>query len=67
MLRNDLISLLAEKDNDTTTVSVNGILIDIEAVSTERGAIVLILDPEDLQCTLDQVAAGRRGAAPPGA
>lgn len=61
MLRNDLINLLAERDNDAVTVDVGGILIDIDAVSYDRGNIVLVLDPEELQGTLEQTAGESRG------
>lgn len=48
MLRNDLITLLAENDNNAVTVDVNGALVDIESVAAHDGSIVLVLDPEDL-------------------
>lgn len=60
MLRNDLISLLGEKDNDAVTVDVNGILIDVTAVRTGRGSIMLVLDPEDLHDVLSTVAGDAR-------
>lgn len=53
MLRNDLVNLLAERDNDTVTVDVNGLPVDIEAVTTAGGTIVLRLDPEGLGHALD--------------
>lgn len=46
MLRNDLITLLAEKDNNAVTVSINGVLVDVDAVEAQDGSIVLVLDPE---------------------
>jgi hypothetical protein len=46
MLRNDLITLLAQHDNDTVTVNVNGRLIDVQTVTTENGSIVIILDAD---------------------
>lgn len=58
MLRNDLINYLVEQDNDTVTVSLNGLLVDVESVSHARGQIVLILDPEDMRGTLQQIASG---------
>ena len=58
MLRNDLITLLSQKDNDTVTVDVGGTLVDIEAVADARGGIALILQPDDLQDTLTRIAAG---------
>lgn len=61
MLRNDLINLLGERDNDTVTVDIGGILVDVDSVATDRGNIVLVLDPEDLRGTLEQVACGRGG------
>ena len=57
MLRNDLITLLSQQDNDTVTIDINGTLIDIEAVTNARGLIVLVLQPEDLHDTLKQIAA----------
>lgn len=51
MLRNDLINYLAQLDNDTVTVNVDGNLIDVDSVAYDRGNIVLILDPEGLQST----------------
>jgi uncharacterized protein YmfQ (DUF2313 family) len=57
MLRNDLITLLAEaEDNNAVTVSVNGALVDVDSVSAQDGSIVLLLDPEDLQDTLKRWA-----------
>jgi hypothetical protein len=47
MLRNDLINLLAQHDNDTVMVNVNGRLIDVDGVATEKGNIAIILDLED--------------------
>lgn len=55
MLRNDLIIQLSQFDNDGVTVDVKGILIDVEAVTTDRGSVVLVLNPEDLRSTLDHV------------
>jgi hypothetical protein len=63
MLRNNLITLLAESDNDTVAVNVNGILIDVDSAAHYRGNIVLVLDPEDLRSTLKQVATGKRVAS----
>lgn len=57
MLRNDLITLLAEaEDNNAVTVSVNGALVDVDSVSAQDGSIVLLLDLEDLQDTLKRWA-----------
>lgn len=47
MLRNDVITLLGEKDNDLVVVSVNGTLLDVEAVADDRGCIVLVLKEDD--------------------
>lgn len=60
MLRNDLITLLGEQDNDAVTVDVGGILVDVDAVRNDRGSIVLLLDQEDLRNVLAQVASGAR-------
>jgi hypothetical protein len=43
------------------TVSVNGILIDVDSVTSDRGGIVLILDPRDEQSVLRQVAENGNG------
>lgn len=40
-------------------VDVNGVLIDVEAVKTERDTVVVILNQEDLWETLQKIAAGR--------
>ena len=56
MLRNDLITLLGEQDNDPVTVDVGGILVDVAAVTADRGSVVIVCDPEDLRATLDQLA-----------
>lgn len=47
MLRNYLITLLGEKDNDPVVVSVNGTLLDVEAVTDGSGCIVLVLADVD--------------------
>lgn len=47
MLRNDVITLLGEKDNDLVVVSVNGTLLDVEAVTDGSGCIVLVLKEDD--------------------
>ena len=56
MLRNDLIVLLSQKDNDTVTVDVNGTAIDIEAVTDTQGGIALVPHPDDLRVALTRVA-----------
>ena len=64
MLRNDLILHLSQHDNDTVTVDVNGVLVDVDTVTTDRGSIVIVLDPEDMQNALSSVAkAGTNTAA----
>lgn len=61
MERNDLIRQLAkDKDNVSVLVDVNGVLIDIEAVTTDRGSIVIVLNSEDVSDTLQKVASGRQ-------
>jgi hypothetical protein len=60
MLRNDLIVLLSQKDNDTVTVEINGTFIDIDAVVDAPGGIALILQPEDLRDALSRVPCARR-------
>ena len=47
MLRNDLITLLSQHDNDTVTVNVNGTLVDIAAVTNADGCIVIILGRDE--------------------
>lgn len=56
MLRNSLMTLLAEKDNNTVTVRIGELLIDVEAVADERECIALIVDPDDLQDALKKVS-----------
>lgn len=63
MLRNHLMTLLSEKDNDTVAVDVNGILIDVDAVTIDRGCIVLVLNPEDMQGALGRMSCPDRPAA----
>jgi hypothetical protein len=66
MLRNDLITMLSQHDNDPVTVNVNGIMIDVENVSTDRDSIVIGLDPDDLRSVLASVAdAGTEAALEP--
>lgn len=48
MLRDDLINLLAQHDNDTVTVKVNGYLVDVVSVAMEKGSIAIVLDLEVL-------------------
>lgn len=52
MLRNDLITMLSQHDNDPVTVDVKGILVDVGSVSTDRDTIVIGLDPDDLRSVL---------------
>ena len=44
MLRNDLITLLSEQDNNAITVSLDGVQVDVDSVATQAGSIVLVLD-----------------------
>ena len=53
MLRNDLIILLSQKDNDTVTVDVNGALVDIAAVCDADGCIVILLGGEETSPSID--------------
>jgi hypothetical protein len=46
VLRNELIVLLSQWDNDTVTVNVDGAFCDIRAVSAKGGCIVLVLNHE---------------------
>lgn len=43
MLRNDLIVLLAQGDNDPVTVDVNGNRLDVAAVKVDQAGIVIVL------------------------
>ena len=52
MLRNDLITLLAENDNNAVAVDVNGALVDVESVTAREGGMVFVLDPQDLEKAL---------------
>lgn len=61
MLRNSLMTLLAEKDNNTVTVRIGELLIDVEAVAEERECIALILNPDDVRDAL-KTAGSRIGA-----
>lgn len=61
VLRNDLISLLAERDNDAVTVSVGGIQIDVCSTVDQRRAASR---PRQIGPTAAQ--AGPRRSAPAG-
>lgn len=52
MLRNDLIILMSEHDNDPVTVDLGGVLIDVESVGVDRAGIVLRLNRDDLRDVL---------------
>lgn len=56
MLRNDLIVQMSRYDNDNMAVNVGGILIDVVAVHTDRGSVVLVLDPDCLNSVLNKIA-----------
>lgn len=58
MLRNELIVLLSQHDNDAVTVNVDGVLIDVEAVTVDRGSIVLELDQEDVHSVVRRGPSG---------
>jgi hypothetical protein len=49
-----LIVGLSQFGNDPVTADIGGILVDVEAVTTDRGTVVIVLDPEDLQSVLRQ-------------
>jgi hypothetical protein len=61
MLRNDLITALAQHDNDTVTVDVGALQVDIASVTTSRGVVTIILDPEDIESALNQIVRKRTG------
>lgn len=63
MLRNELINDVTEYHNDTVTVDVNGIAVDIVAATRRGGGIVLLLDQEGLKRALESVVIGRRRPA----
>lgn len=47
MQRNDLIGLLAQYDNDNVTMKINGMTIDVAAVTMEQGNLVISPHPAD--------------------
>jgi hypothetical protein len=59
LLRNDLITHLSQFDNNAVAVKVDDILIDIVTITEERGCVVLVLEPEDLQGVLERLAGER--------
>lgn len=56
MLRNDLITLLGEKNNDNVAVRIGGLLVDVDGVASGGGNIELVLDPDDLAAALRTMA-----------
>jgi hypothetical protein len=63
LLRNDLIAMLSQHDNNPITADVNGIMIDVEEVTVDRDSIVLILNQEDVTSVL-RLARGPLAAPP---
>ena len=61
MLRNDVITQLAQWDNDPVSVSLHGFLVDVDAVAYSNGQIVLKLDAEETRAVLRQLADGDPG------
>lgn len=60
MMRNDLIiQLTSGKDNEAVVVDVNGVHIDVDAVTVTRDTIVIVLNPEDVTDVLRKVASGK--------
>ena len=55
MLRNDLITALSQQDNDTVTVYVGGILVDVDRVARVNGTVTIVLDPDDIESTIGQI------------
>ena len=55
MLRNDLITLLAQYDNDPVTVSINGCAVEVEGVAVENGSLTIVLDDDELQAAASTV------------
>ena len=56
MLRNDLITLLGEKDNDNVAVQIGDVHVDVDGVAYAHGNIMLVLAPEDLPNALRSAA-----------
>jgi hypothetical protein len=55
MLRNSLMTLLGERQEDNAiVVKVGELLIDVEAVTDERECIALVLNPDDLRDALNK-------------
>jgi hypothetical protein len=52
MLSNDLITLLAQHDNDPVTVAVNEHAVDVENVTEQNGSIVIALDPKGVHASV---------------
>ena len=46
MLRNDLITLLGQKDNDPVVVEVKGTFLDVTAVTGRNGYLVIVLNDD---------------------
>ena len=61
-MRNSLVTLASEYDNNPVAVSLEGFLIEVVSVAEQRGQIVLNLDPEELRATLRQITPGRVGS-----
>lgn len=55
-MRNDLITLLGEKDNDNLSVRIGDVLVDIDGVSPGGRNIELVLDRDDLATALRTMA-----------
>ena len=64
MLRNDLITLLGEKNNDNVAVLVGRVLVDVDGVAPGGGNIKLVLDPDDLSAALRKMAAPDEAVRP---
>jgi hypothetical protein len=58
MLRNDLITAMGHEgfDNDSVTVELGDIPIDVTGVMHGNGCIVLTLDPDDLAAQLKRLS-----------
>lgn len=56
MLRNDLITLLAQYDNDPVVVSINGCPVGVEGVAVENGSIAIVLSSDELRAAVSTQA-----------
>lgn len=65
MLRNDLINLLSDHDNDPVVVRLGAAAVDVASVASGGGIITLVLDPDELPAALAPGAAATHGTSAP--